>query len=152
MTALTIEQKKMQYSRQLYAYTQSQCNAVRNRTGASKAGSNGHRSSPTEAGKETSSEEDLRTPKPDKNGQLQIGVGTPAATSFNKSVYRTRKARQQSVETAVIDSFESAPRRRMPLKSGAVSPPPRLDGPRADLLVPSCLHWNEPRTTNHEPR
>ncbi|KAJ6574788.1 hypothetical protein B0H19DRAFT_1125765 [Mycena capillaripes] len=75
MTALTIEQKKIQYSRQLYAYTQNQCNAVRNRTAASKVAQSGQRSSPPKSGGETESEEDdLRTPKPEGKGELQTGV------------------------------------------------------------------------------
>jgi hypothetical protein len=71
MTALTVEQKKIQYSRQLYAYTQNQCNAVRNRMAGGKVLTKGSRTSPPSSSPETGSEEeDLRTPKPEGKGQF----------------------------------------------------------------------------------
>jgi hypothetical protein len=78
MTALTLEQKKAQYARQLYAYTQNQCNAVRNRTAASKVGHYQNR----EASRESAPEEEedtMPTPMPEsKNGQLRTGLALAA--------------------------------------------------------------------------
>ncbi|KAF7306647.1 Product biotin synthase [Mycena indigotica] len=66
MTALTIEQKKIQYSRQLYEYTEKQCKAARSRMSSTKAApeSHGHRK-PHRADAEAdgADEDGLRTPK-----------------------------------------------------------------------------------------
>lgn len=77
MTALTIEQKRIQYSRELAAYTQNQYNAVRKRQGVPKGGQRKSRSPPESiqnsgADSTGSEDDDLRTPKPDGNGQFQM--------------------------------------------------------------------------------
>ncbi|KAK7064492.1 hypothetical protein R3P38DRAFT_2757175 [Favolaschia claudopus] len=89
MTALTVEQKKVQYARQLAAYTQKQCDAVlrKRQAGTPKVLTKNQRSTPPPdtgscAGSTDSEEEgNLETPKPEgKSGQLQRYSRSDATT------------------------------------------------------------------------
>nr|GAT49741.1 predicted protein [Mycena chlorophos] len=70
MTALTLEQKKIQYSRQLYEYTEKQCNAVRSRVPLEKLPPSVRQRQAKHQGSKAD-EDELRTPRqerePNKN-------------------------------------------------------------------------------------